>query len=153
MKRQAIKAGLKEFLKKTHNKGLEHYLKSQENPAIPIQKTNYETAEVMELNDANKVVLFFRNEYPESKLNPTHIYHLIRLGGTKESAKRIGAIHFILNTAYPTWLTNPNATFNYKAILEEVYDNIFNNFKKEELYDDKTITKTLNNLLAWEGHR
>jgi hypothetical protein len=150
MKRQVIKAGLKEFLKKTRNKGLEHYLKSQENPSIPIQKTNYENAEIIELNDASKVILFFRNEYPESRLNPTHVYHLIQLDSTKESAKRIGAIHFVLNATYPTWLTNSNATFNHKTILEEIYDNIFNNFKKEGLYEDRTITRTLNNLLKWE---
>jgi hypothetical protein len=150
MTRQAIKAGLKEFLKRTHSKGLEHYLKSQENPSIPIQKTDYENAEIIELNDANKVILFFRNEYPGTRLNPTHIYHLIQLGNSKESARRIGAIHFILNVAYPTWLTNSNATFNHKTILEEVYDDIFNNFKKEGLYEDRTITRTLNNLLKWE---
>lgn len=137
------------FLKKTHNKGLEHYLKCMESSSPLIQKTDYERGDVLEIGDANRIVLFFRDEYHEPGKYTDHVYHLMQLGPTKESAKRLGTLYLILKPEYPIWL--PRATYNHKAILDVVRDDIIRNLQKEKLYDDQTIIYLLDKLQKWES--
>lgn len=151
MNRNVIKSRLANFVKETHSRkyGLEHYLNNLENAVIPIKKSAYENAMVYSVNNPpNGVILFFNNKYPNNELQPTHIYHLIQLVDCKESAKKIGAVHLILNKDYPTWLNS--ATFNSTLILGELYEEMFTNLQNEKMYSDKSIIRTLDNLLKWD---
>ena len=151
MKRSAIKAGLKNFCKVANAKGLDHYLSGLSFPNTPIKRTDfpYDDADIIETQEESRVVLFFKNTYSNKNLNPTHIYHLVQLGQTKYDARRIGALHFVLNPNYITWLTGKNATFNYYIILADCRDKIFENFKNENMYSDNSINQTLDNLAKW----
>ncbi|MFH0868698.1 MAG: hypothetical protein V1839_00565 [archaeon] len=146
----AKKLSMAGFLKKAQGKGLEHYLKCLESSGtIPIQKTANELGEALEIGDASRVVLFFRNEHNEPGMYTDHVYHLVQLGSTKESAKRLGTLYLILKPEYPIWL--PRATFNHKAILNVVYDDIAGNLKKEDMYEDWSIKYLLDKLQKWES--
>lgn len=145
----AKKLSMAGFLKKAQNHGLEYYLKNLETSSIPLQKSAYEHGEVLEIGDADRIVLFFRDEHHEPGKYTDHVYHLMRLGSTKESARRIGTLYLILKPEYPIWF--PRATFNHKAILEVIYDDIVGNLKKENMYDDWTIKYLLDKLRKWES--
>lgn len=101
-------------------------------------RTTVKQPHIYPTSKSDVIITYFKRD-AEGTYDPTHNYSLM------ESGAKIGSLCLILKSKYPIW--SNERTRNCTYILTDCRDIVFNNLKKEKMYSDWSINRTLDNLL------